>query len=591
VVVPLDHARPGTGQLNLVVSRLRPKPGAPSAGTLLFLTGGPGQAGIARDSADLMHRLRALALNREVISVDLRGTGRSGALDCPSLQGVADSAGGLEGAVGACAQKLGPARDAYDTGQAVEDLETVRRSLGIERWAIGGVSYGTYVATRYARAYPDRVERLLLDSLVPPEGPGATGAESLAAAGRVVGAACPAPACDGITDDLERDVARLDGRLAAAPVPARIVRPDGTAVPGGVGGAGRPEVLYEALLTGDLSDAARAAFPAAVRAALAGDGTLLARIVGQGGEGAEHPSRLSAATQVASLCEDTRLPWRADTPVDARRRALEAAVAAGGPGPFSPRAVAAASPAALCLGWPDAPEDAPAEGPLPAVPTLVLSGAADVRTPLENAYRYAARSVDAEVVVVPHVGHSVLTRGARCVDVAVRRFFASLPAGRTCSQLRGGARPVPVPPPSFAAFRRGLADPRPEPATLSALRATLADLGLSMSFGRGTDRRVLGTGLRGGTADARVLDLGPFSSTTLVLDEFQYIPRVRVSGVLEVATEGEESSVKGRLRVVSPMGRADARVGGGGVRLRLGGAGATLRSSSLGFLATVGGGE
>ena len=435
ISVPLDHADPGAGRLALVVSRLRPKPGIPSAGALLFLTGGPGEAGIARDSAQTMDRLRSLSRNREVISVDLRGTGRSGALNCPTLQGpVEGGEAGMDAAIAACAVLLGPARRHYDTGQVLGDLEVVRQTLGIDRWAIGGVSYGTYVATRYARAHPDRVERLLLDSLVPPEGVSATGADSLAASRRIVHKACPRRSCGRISGALATDAGRLDARLAHGALPATVVRRDGTPTPARVGGPGRRSVLYEALLTGDVDPISRAAFPAAVRAALSGDGTLLARIVrqGQSGGATQHPTRQSAATQIASLCEDSALPWRGDTPAEARRRAIDAAASAASgatpQAPFSPFSVAELSPATLCVAWPEAPEPRPEPGPLPPVPTLVLAGGADIRTPQEGAYALASRAPGAEVVVVPDRGHSVLSRELECVETAVRRFFSDLPA-------------------------------------------------------------------------------------------------------------------------------------------------------------------
>lgn len=48
------------------------------------------------------------------------------------------------------------------TGQLVADLETLRRHLGIERWALLAGSWGTVLALRYAQAHPERVTRLVL---------------------------------------------------------------------------------------------------------------------------------------------------------------------------------------------------------------------------------------------------------------------------------------------------------------------------------------------------------------------------------------------------------------------------------------------
>ena len=66
---------------------------------------------------------------------------------------------------------IGPTRAFYSTAEHAEDLEAVRQSLGFDKIALYGVSYGTKLAMAYALAHPDHVERLLLDSVLPPERP------------------------------------------------------------------------------------------------------------------------------------------------------------------------------------------------------------------------------------------------------------------------------------------------------------------------------------------------------------------------------------------------------------------------------------
>src|SRR5438034_306234 len=61
----------------------------------------------------------------------------------------------------------GAAREVYGTDDVVADMELLRQALGVERWALDGVSYGTFVAERYAVAHPAHVTRLVLDSVVP----------------------------------------------------------------------------------------------------------------------------------------------------------------------------------------------------------------------------------------------------------------------------------------------------------------------------------------------------------------------------------------------------------------------------------------
>ena len=572
ISVPLDHAAPDGGRLQLVVSRLRARRG-PSGGALLFLTGGPGQASVGRIDPAIMLGLRRLSQNREVIAVDLRGTGRSGALACPSLNspgaGAADDPAAVEAAVAGCARELGPTRRYFTTQQAIEDLEVIRRQLGIERWAVGGVSYGTYVATRYARTYPQRVDRLLLDSLVPVDGVSPTGADSLAAAGRILGELCSAGSCRGISRDLAADVARLEARLAVRAIPGTVVDRRGVASRRPFGGPGRSGLVFAALVNGDLNDGARASFPAAVRSALDGDATLLWRILGAGADGdTSHPTLQSDAAFLASVCQDTNLPWQSATPIDARRRAGDdqaVALGAASPGPFPPLAAAPVSPSVLCRGWPEAAEAAIPAGALPDIPVLVLAGGADVRTPLEGAERLREGNPRVEIVVAAHRGHSVLTRES-CAGTAVRRFFAGDPVGQPCAGL-GGPRLVPLPPSRLEAVRSGPAGERAGRALVAAVAATLDDVPTAIAFARPTSLGARATGLRGGFVDFR----SGFLELKMILHRVEYVPGVRVSGLLKQSAFLTPLPVEGRLLITSPAGRAVVSVGANTIRLRLNG--------------------
>jgi proline iminopeptidase len=50
----------------------------------------------------------------------------------------------------------------------VRDLETLREALGLQRFALIGESWGAGLATLYAEAHPERVERLVLIGPMPP---------------------------------------------------------------------------------------------------------------------------------------------------------------------------------------------------------------------------------------------------------------------------------------------------------------------------------------------------------------------------------------------------------------------------------------
>ncbi|HEU5056958.1 MAG TPA: alpha/beta fold hydrolase, partial [Kofleriaceae bacterium] len=106
----------------------------------------------------------------DVVLVDQRGTGGSGALSCPvsfsdPLRPVLD----LE-VVRACRDRLSARADlaSYSTAAAVADLDAVRAALGHDRIDIIGLSYGTRVAQEYLRAHPDRVRAVVLLGTVSP---------------------------------------------------------------------------------------------------------------------------------------------------------------------------------------------------------------------------------------------------------------------------------------------------------------------------------------------------------------------------------------------------------------------------------------
>ena len=56
-------------------------------------------------------------------------------------------------AVRECAATIGPDRRFYSTSDTVADIDMLRAALGVRTMVVDGVSYGTYVAERYALAH------------------------------------------------------------------------------------------------------------------------------------------------------------------------------------------------------------------------------------------------------------------------------------------------------------------------------------------------------------------------------------------------------------------------------------------------------
>jgi pimeloyl-ACP methyl ester carboxylesterase len=222
VVVPLE--RPTASSI-VSLSVRRVKVPGPKRGTVFALAGGPGQAATPF-TEDIAFSLRKTLNGREVVTFDQRGIGGSGLLRCPTLEAVGEQTLHVGGAAADCADTLGPRRAFYTTRDSVEDLEAVRRAVGAERVILFGVSYGTKLALAYAAAYPNRVERLILDSVVPADGPDPFMRESLGAIPRILGLLCKSR-CARITPDLAADVARLETALSHGLLRGPLVRDDG----------------------------------------------------------------------------------------------------------------------------------------------------------------------------------------------------------------------------------------------------------------------------------------------------------------------------------------------------------------------------
>jgi pimeloyl-ACP methyl ester carboxylesterase len=566
--VPLDRSGVTPGRVSLFVARLRARV-RPARGAFFALAGGPGQAASDAFGGDGLGVLAPAFRRRDLIVFDQRGTGRSGVLRCRALERSNLFDAGP--AAGACARRLGARRHHYTSPASVEDIEAIRRELGVGRITLYGTSYGVKVALGYALTYPANVERLVLDSVVEPAGPDPLYLPSLAAVPRVLGAVCRSR-CRAFTGDPVADLGALVRRMAVRPLRGRVVDP-----------RGRPRrvrlsrgELFLILLSGDFDPSLRAAFPGAVRAALDGDTAPLLRLKRRSISVAAEPPPprvFSTALFTATTCEESPFPWPRTTPPDPfeRRRLTEAAVAsipASAFLPFDRGAALENDLLQLCDRWAAAPA-APAfgPGPLPDVPVLLLEGEDDLRTPVESARRVAALFPRSKLVVVPDTGHSVLgSDRSGCARRAFARFFRGQAVPSRCPR-RPRAFPALPPPPLT------LREVPPAPGTrgirgraLGALALTLRDVGsdslTQLIFDPDDPDLARGGGLRAGR-----YRLG--GNGTLRLTGVVFVPGVRVSGRLR---RFGERGQRGSLRLSGPVTPDGAlRVRGRRVVGRLGG--------------------
>lgn len=387
LTVPLDHSGRVPGALALQVAA-ESVPAAPR-GALLLLTGGPGQPGVPF-AQRLAREIGPAISGYRLVLFDQRGTGRD-ALDCPALQqqmGSSDLRVPDPSAITACAREIGPDRRFFTTADTVADIDMLRAALGARRLTLDGVSYGSYVAQRYALAHPGQVARLVLDSVVPQTGADPFEIANMQAAARVLRAACRSQHC---ASDPAADLTAVIGAPYGGPV------------------------LLDALVTLSVIGPSFAGVPAALHSARLGDPAPLEAIVGPLESGDTTPAdELSQGLHASTLCADTPFPWRPDTPLSDRPGLLRSALARLTPGQASPFDVATAGGNGMiqgCLRWP--PEQV---RPVPGtrvlrMPVLLLAGDRDLSTPLAWARQEAALAPASRLVVASGDGHSVQSRG------------------------------------------------------------------------------------------------------------------------------------------------------------------------------------
>lgn len=533
--VPLNPGNPALGTITLAMRRHR-SPVGESKDAVIALAGGPGQAAIPF-MEDFTQILGPIVSTRDLIVFDQRGTGLSHPLSCAAFEHLTGESS--PGAVGICAGQIGETRGLYTTADTVADIEAIRQAGGYEKLVLYGTSYGTKVAERYAQEYSDHVEALVLDSVVPPSGPEPFDETSFAAVGRVLRQLCAAGACAHITREPVSDLARLVKRMGGAELRGRAVGPNGVAHSTFISS----NELIGILIEGDLDPILRSEFPAAVSSAVHGDTAALARLQTRAeGESEEsEPESLGEGFDVplyySTICDETPFPWNRGTSSQTRLREAQAALTAQPARAFAPFTAAnalALSDVPACSQWPlTAVGPEVDEAPLPDVPTLILSGADDLRTPTANARSVAREIPDSKLLVVPNTGHSVLgSDPTSCSSNALRALFAGKPV-RQCTAKAPPPLylPTPLPP-------RGLAEVKPAHGThgragrtLDAVILTLGDFDREIALSiaeHGGAESLLGIpsvrtgGLRAGW--------GAIVKGTQVLHGYSYVPGVTVSG-------------------------------------------------------------
>ena len=414
LVVPESRDRPTPNVVRLAVEvfRARERSGAPP---LVLLHGGPGGPGGIRSYSEGIAR-SPYPRSRDVVVYDQRGAGLSEPRLCPAYDRTADSVyarrqsaetnAAVREARRACIIELaakGIDRLAYNTAASAADLVDLRRTLGYASWDVRATSYGARLAQELMVRDAAAIHAVVLASPVARSVP-ASAEQPLStqrALERVFAACATQPACRDAFPQVERDFYAAYDTLTASPVEVPLPRP-----------AGRTDTVWldeqrlVAALREIIGDRGRMPrIPLLVHELRSGNRLRAAReIIGN----ASAPRNLvGRAVRQLITCYDTYGP--------ASRTVLDSVNALARP-PFR-RAVDRE-----CSEWlPRFAEPSTREPVRSDVPTLIMTGYFDDRTPTPYAQRIADMLGRAYLVELPDEAHD--PRPSPCHAAIVSRFL------------------------------------------------------------------------------------------------------------------------------------------------------------------------
>ena len=406
-----DHASTNTVRLAVEIFRAKEPNGTPP---LVVLHGGPGNGGIQLYSAGVA--MSALPQHRDVVIYDQRGAGFSEPKLCPGYERVADSAYNLrEGAEKdaklrearhACVAELdakGIDRLAYNTAASAADLIDLRRTLGYVSWDIRAGSYGARLAQEAMVRDGRAIRSVVLPSpmarsfSIQAEQPLSTqqAFERLFAACRLQSS------CRDAFPNIAQDFYAAYDELMRSPVAVPVMRPDGRSDTVSVDGDRLIAGIRERIRT----SAGLGRVPLLLHELRSGDRLRAAREVV--GNGAAPDALANRALRELINCYDDYGPTFLETLTSANARART---------PFR-RPVTRD-----CEEWLPRFSEASTRTPVRSdIPTLIMTGHFDDRTPTEHARRIASTLSRAYLAEFPDEGHDARPTG--CHAAIVMQFL------------------------------------------------------------------------------------------------------------------------------------------------------------------------
>jgi pimeloyl-ACP methyl ester carboxylesterase len=567
----------------------------PALEPIVATEGGPGYA--TTGSADGYLALFApLRDRRDMLFVDNRGTGKSQALLCPSLQKELNP---QPNGIRACGSQLGDAAYLYGSGLAADDLAAVLAALNISVINLYGDSYGTWFSQTFAGNHPEMLRSVVLDSAYPVEGQSPWYPEVAPTVHFAFNAACQrSPACSTLPGDSMQRIELLLESLRAHPFSGYAHDGDGILR---LTYANATTLAYLMISNATTSVVYRELDPAARAYLDDGNAGPLLRLLAEnqvasesGGPGGD-VTEFSLGLFVAVSCSDYPQIYDMTAGLPERKIQRDQAFAdeeLKRPDVYEPFTIEEfnaipldSSVLDMCLTWP-----VPAVAPYPpghpvrphaqftTAPVLVLSGDLDSLTPAAQGKHAAKLFENGQQIIVPNSFH-VTADGDEdnCASVIAQNFVLNLDPGDTsCTEHIAEVHIVPgffskaseVPPAIATAGNHGTdADLRVAAAAAYTVGDALARWWVNLSGD--------GVGLQGGHFQYS----GPGNLTYYTMHKLQWVEDLDVSGKMKwgynypggvtahitvggVATEAGELTIEWNSRVPLAQAAITGKIGG-----------------------------
>ncbi|MFJ4656200.1 alpha/beta hydrolase [Nocardia sp. NPDC088792] len=180
VTVPLDYRKPRGQTITVAISRIPATDPKLRHGVILSNPGGPGGPGLDYMVGVGKAMTPDVRARYDLIGMDPRGVGRSAAVNCQWPTGFGLQSAGIDAAKYAesvatqsdlarrCAAAEGDRLPYFTTRNTARDMDVIRGALGEQRISYMGTSYGTYLGAVFTQMFPERSDRIVLDSAVDP---------------------------------------------------------------------------------------------------------------------------------------------------------------------------------------------------------------------------------------------------------------------------------------------------------------------------------------------------------------------------------------------------------------------------------------